>query len=118
MDNAYNHGFKYRFGKQDNLKNAGTTLVDSNTKIDVSSAHGHGGAVVIWSNKITEFDGTVNATGNNSHLNKEFAYAFRSQPSSKITKHKASTGNVNKAFTPKVGKTTQNTRESLSLIHI
>ena len=63
LDNKIKKGFVSRFGDQPSIDNSKQTIVKADTNIDVSSDLGKGGTVVIWSDEITDFNGTINAKG-------------------------------------------------------
>ena len=63
LDNKIKKGFVSRFGDQPPIDNSKQTIVKADTNIDVSSDLGKGGTAVIWSDEITDFNGTINAKG-------------------------------------------------------
>ena len=63
LDNKIKRGFVSRFGDQPPIDNSKQTIVKADTNIDVSSDLGKGGTAVIWSDEITDFNGTINAKG-------------------------------------------------------
>ena len=56
-------GFVNRFGKLSKISNAEQTYVDNNSSIDISSRSGSGGAAVIWSERVTDYNGSIQANG-------------------------------------------------------
>ena len=63
LDNKVKQGFVSRFGDQPTLANSKQTVVKADANIDVSSSAGKGGTAVIWSDEMTDFNGTINAKG-------------------------------------------------------
>ena len=63
LDNKIKKGFVSRFGDQPPIDNSKQTIVKADTNIDVSSDLGKGGTAVIWSDEMTDFNGTINAKG-------------------------------------------------------
>ena len=63
LDNNIKKGFVSRFGDQPPIDNSKQTIVKADTNIDVSSDLGKGGTAVIWSDEMTDFNGTINAKG-------------------------------------------------------
>ena len=63
MDNKIKKGFVSRFGDQPPLANSKQTVVKADANVDVSSSAGKGGTAVIWSDEMTDFNGTINAKG-------------------------------------------------------
>ena len=63
LDNKIKQGFVSRFGDQPTLANSKQTVVKADANIDVSSSAGKGGTAVIWSDEMTDFNGTINAKG-------------------------------------------------------
>ena len=56
-------GFVNRFGKLSKISNAEQTYVDNNSSIEISSRSGSGGAAVIWSERVTDYNGSIQANG-------------------------------------------------------
>ena len=63
LDNNIKQGFVSRFGDQPPIANSKQTVVKADANIDVSSTAGKGGTAVIWSDEMTDFNGTINAKG-------------------------------------------------------
>ena len=63
LDNKIKQGFVSRFGDQPTLANSKQTVVKADANIDVSSSAGKGGTAVVWSDEMTDFNGTINAKG-------------------------------------------------------
>ena len=63
LDNKIKKGFVSRFGDQPPIANSKQTVVKADANIDVSSSTGKGGTAVIWSDEMTDFNGTINAKG-------------------------------------------------------
>ena len=63
LDKNIKQGFVSRFGDQPQLANSKQMVVKADANIDVSSSAGKGGTAVIWSDEMTDFNGTINAKG-------------------------------------------------------
>ncbi|MFL2676387.1 MAG: filamentous hemagglutinin N-terminal domain-containing protein [Alphaproteobacteria bacterium] len=63
LDNNIKQGFVSRFGDQPPIANSKQMVVKADANIDVSSSAGKGGTAVIWSDEMTDFNGTINAKG-------------------------------------------------------
>ena len=50
-------------GRNPEVPNAGTTRLNTTTRLDVSAGQGQGGSVVVWSNDSTAFSGVIDARG-------------------------------------------------------
>ena len=58
------NGFINRFDNENDIINSQNTIVDYDVNIDVSSLFGQGGTtVVVWSDKTTDFMGSIDANG-------------------------------------------------------
>ena len=75
----YYDSFVGRWGTQPALASAETTFLDADTVIDVSSAAGTGGTAIVWSDKLTTFLGSIDASGAVSAGSVEISAANRLQ---------------------------------------
>ncbi|MCE1274624.1 MAG: filamentous hemagglutinin N-terminal domain-containing protein, partial [Chlorobiales bacterium] len=60
---SYYSGFVGRWGALPTLSHASQTFVNSGVNIDVSSSSGTGGTAIVWSDDMTTFLGSVDASG-------------------------------------------------------
>ncbi len=56
-------GFVNRYSKLATIKNSEQTFVDNESSIDISSSEGVGGAAIVWSEKLTDYKGSIQANG-------------------------------------------------------